>query len=110
MAGDSMRGNCPKCNAPLTAEELRVEPPICPTCKAKLQVLIKANWIYAVLSLTAASGIAKVQGYQSIVFAFWVLIYATIILFLIKFYRWELHLPIKVVEKPDYRLFPKDIS
>jgi len=97
-------GNCPKCNAPLRAEELLVDPPICPTCKAKLQVLIRANWVYAVLSVAVASVIASVQGYQSIVFAFWVLIYATIILFLIKFYRWELHLPIRIMEVPDCQL------
>jgi hypothetical protein len=103
-----MRGYCPKCNAPLTAVELRVNPPICPGCKTKLQVLIKANWVYAVLSIAVASLIASLQGYGSIVFAFWVLIYGTIILFLIKFYRWELHLPIKIVAVPDCQLWPRD--
>ena len=99
-----MKEHCPKCNAPLTADELRVNPPICPGCKTELQVLIKANWVYAVFSVAAASLIASLQGYGSIVFAFWVLIYGTIILGLIKFYRWELHLPIKIVAVPDCSL------
>jgi hypothetical protein len=71
-------------------------------------VLIKANWVYAVLSVAVASIIAGLQGYESIVFAFWVLIYGTIVLFLIKFYRWELHLPIKIVAVPNCQLWPKD--
>jgi uncharacterized protein (DUF983 family) len=108
MVSVSMRGHCPNCNSPLTADELSVNPPICPTCKAELQVLIKANWVYAVLSVAVASIIAGLQGYESIVFAFWVLIYGTIVLFLIKFYRWELHLPIKIVAVPNCQLWPKD--
>ena len=103
-----MRGYCPKCNAPLTADELRVNPPICPGCTTKLQVVIKAEWIYTILSFALALIIATLQGYESIIFAFWVLVYGTIILFLIKFYRWELHLPIRIIAMPDSQLWPRD--
>jgi hypothetical protein len=103
-----MRGYCPKCNAPLTTDELRVSPPICPGCKTELQVLIKANWVYAVISVAVALLTASHQGYKSIVFAFWVLVYGTIILGLIKFYRWELHLPVEIIAVHDLRLWPKD--
>lgn len=101
-----MREKCPKCKAQLTVDELRIIPAICPVCKAQLQVLIKANWIYMVLSIAIACAIAGIQGYKSIVFVFWVLIYGTVILFIIKFYRWELHLPIKVIAVPDCELWP----
>ena len=100
--------NCPKCNHPLATEELRINRPVCPSCKTELQVLLKGNWIYGVLSFAVAALIAHLQGYQSIIFAFWVLIYATIILFFIKFYRWELHLPIRIVPVPDCRLWRSD--
>ncbi len=50
--------------------------------------------------------IAGFQGYKSIVLAFWVLIYGVIILFFVMFYRWELHLPIKIIAVPDCRLWP----
>lgn len=103
-----MRGNCPKCNVVLTAEDLRVNAPICPRCKTTLQVIIKVEWLYTILSFALAWVIASHQGYQSIVFAFWVLIYAAIILFMIKFYRWELHLPIKIVAVPDCQLWSRD--
>jgi hypothetical protein len=100
----SVRGYCPECKTPLIEDDLRRNPVICPGCKTKLQVLIKANWIYAILAVTIASVLARLQGYDSIIFAFWVLIYATGILFLIKFYRWEFHLPIKIVTVPNGRL------
>jgi|ERR1019366_7525677 hypothetical protein len=105
-----MRGNCPKCNASLAADELRVSPPTCPYCKTELQVIIRANWVYAAVSVAVASLIASLQGYKSIVFAFWVLVYGTIILGLIKFYRWELLLPIKIIAVPDYQLWPRDTA
>jgi hypothetical protein len=104
----AIRGKCPKCNSPLTGDELRVDPLICPACKTRLQVLIKGNWVYGVLSVAIASVIAHLQGYESIVFAFWVLIYATIVLAIIKIYRWELHLPIKIAEVPNYQLQSTD--
>lgn len=103
-----MRGNCPKCNSPLTGDELRVDPLICPACKTTLQVYIKANWIYTILSFALAWVIASRQGYESIVFGFWVLIYTVIILFFIMFYRWVLHLPIRIVEVPNAQLWPTD--
>ena len=104
----SIRGSCPKCRFSLTEEELRANPPVCPSCKAKLQVVIKANWIYAVLSLGLAWVIASSRGYESIVLAFWALIYGTVILAVIMFYRWELHLPIRILEVPDCQLWPTD--
>ena len=60
------------------------------------------------IAAAVAVVIGKLQGYESIVFAFWGLIYWTVILFVIKFCRWELHLPIKIVTIPDCRLCPKD--
>jgi hypothetical protein len=103
-----MTGYCPKCNATLTVDELRADPVICPSCKAKLQVSLKGNWMYTALSVALASVTASLQNYASIAFGFWVLIYSAIILFLIKFYRWELHLPIRLIAVPDYRLWPED--
>jgi hypothetical protein len=106
----SIRGHCPKCNAPLTADDLRVAPPTCPTCKTKLQVVIKAEWTYTILSLVLALAVAGIQGHESIGLGFWVLIYAMIILFIIKFYRWELHLPMKILEVPNYQMWSSDTS
>jgi hypothetical protein len=70
---------------------------------AELQVLIRWQWIYLVLSAAVGAMIAYAQGYASIVLAFWALIYTAVILFIIMFYRWELHLPIKIIELPDCR-------
>jgi|ERR1019366_3356887 hypothetical protein len=104
----AIRGKCPNCNSPLTGDELRVDPLVCPACKARLQVLIKAEWTYTVLSFAVALVIGCFQRYESIVFGFWVLIYAAIILLIIKIYRWELHLPIKIAEVPNYQLQSTD--
>lgn len=104
----SIRGRCPKCDAPLRVDELRVSPTVCPSCKAELQVFHKANWVYAVVSLTIGVVVAYLQGHESIILGIWALVYGTVIIAVIKIYRWELHLPIRVVEKPDYRLFPTD--
>ena len=101
----SIRGRCPKCDAPLTADELRVSPTLCPGCKTELQVLIKANGVYAVVSLTIGTLVAYLQGHESIIFGLSVLVYGTVILALIKIYRWELHLPIRIVEIPDCRMW-----
>ena len=106
----SVRGRCPKCDAPLTWDELRVSPAVCPRCKTELHVLIKANWVYTVISLTIGVVVAYLQGLESIILVILALGYGMVILALIKIYRWELHLPIKVVEKPDYRLFPTNTS
>jgi hypothetical protein len=106
----SIRGRCPKCGAPLTVDELRVSPVVCSCCKTELRVLIKANWAYTVVSFTIGVAIAYLQGRESIILAIWALVYGTVILALTKIYRWDLHLPIKVIEKPDYRLFPTDTS
>ena len=105
-----IRGRCPKCDAPLTVDQLRVMELVCPGCKTELQVLIKANWAYTLVSLTAGVAIAYLRGNESIILAIWALFYGMVILAAIKIYRWELHLPIKVVEKPDYRLFPTNPS
>lgn len=91
-------------------DELRVSPTACPSCETELKVFLKANWVYTVLSCSLGLVVAYFQGYESIVCAFWALFYAMVILLAIKFYRWELHLPIKIVEKPDLSLFPKDMS
>lgn len=104
----SIRGRCPKCDAPLTMDELRVMEAVCPLCKTELQVLIKANWAYTVVSLIAGVAIAYLRGNESIILAIWAMVYGVVILGAIKIYRWELHLPIKIVQKPDYRLFPTD--
>jgi O-antigen/teichoic acid export membrane protein len=87
-------------------DELRVSPTVCPRCKTELQVFLKANWVYTVVSLTIGVVVAYLQGHESIILGIWALFYGMVILLVIKIYRWELHLPIKVVEKPDYRLFP----
>lgn len=105
---ESIRGRCPKCDAPLKVDELRVMEAVCPLCKTELQVLIKANWVYTVVSLSAGVAIAYLRGNESIILAIWAMIYGVVILGAIKIYRWELHLPIKIVQKPDYRLFPTD--
>jgi len=105
----SIRGYCPKCKTPLTVDELRVNRLICPGCKTELRALIKANWVYAVLAVAVASLIAYLQGYQSIIFAFWALIYGVVILALIKFFRWELHLPITIVAVLESSVVPRDI-
>ncbi len=73
-------------------------------------VFLKANWVYTVASLIIGGVAAYVQGHESIILAFWALLYGTVILGSIKIYRWNLHLPIKVAAKPDYRLFPTNIS
>jgi hypothetical protein len=92
----------------LTEDDLRGDPLICPSRKTRLQVIIKANWVYAVHSLAIASIVARLQGHDNVVFAFRVLIYGTAILFVIKFYRWELHLPVKIMTVPDARRWPRD--
>lgn len=89
-------------------DELRVMEAVCPLCKTELQVLIKANWAYTVVSLIAGVAIAYLRGNESIILAIWAMVYGVVILGAIKIYRWELHLPIKIVQKPDYRLFPTD--
>jgi hypothetical protein len=91
-------------------DELRVSPTVCPGCKTELQVLLKANWAYPVVSYTIGVVVAYLQGYESIILGILALFYGTVIFGSITIYRWALHLPIKVVEKPDYRLFPKDTS
>ncbi len=106
----SIRGRCPKCDAPLTVDDLRVMKGVCPACKAELQVFLKVGWAYTVVSLAAGVVIAYLQGHESIILAIWALFYGVVILCAITIYRWELHLPIKVVEKTDYRLFPTDPS
>jgi len=106
----TVRGRCPKCDAPLTVNDLRVMEVVCPLCKTELQVLIKANWVYTVVSLTAGVAIAHLRGNESIILAIWAMVYGVVLLGAIKIYRWELHLPIKIVKKPDYRLFPTDPS
>ena len=106
----SVRGQCPKCGARLTLEDLRVDPVVCPACKAELRVFLKSNWAYTVISYSIAVFIAYLQGHKSIILGMWALFYGVVILGAIKIYRWELHLPIKVVEKPDYRLFPTGTS
>lgn len=83
---------------------------VCPACKAELRVVLKANWAYTVVSLAAGVVIAYLRGNESIILAMWAMVYGVVILGAIKIYRWELHLPIKVVEKPDYRLFRTDPS
>lgn len=99
-----MKKTCPNCDGPLTANQLRVYPLICPHCETKLQVHLKANWAYTVLSLAIASLVACLKGYQSIDFIFWTVMYAAAVIFLIKYYRWELHLPIELVVVPDLRI------
>lgn len=106
----SIRGRCPKCDAPLTGDELRISPTVCPCCKTELQVLLRANWVYPLVSYTVGIVVAYLQGHESIILGIWALFYGTVIFGSITVYRWELHLPIKVVEKPDYRLFPTDTS
>ena len=106
----SIRGRCPKCDAPLSVVELRLMELACPACKAELQVLLKANWAYTVVSLTAGIAIAYFRGNESIILAIWAMVYGVVILGAIKIYRWDLHLPIRIVEKPDYRLFRTDSS
>lgn len=106
----SIRGRCPKCDAPLIVENLRADPIVCPACKTELQVFFKAGWVYTVVSCTIGVVVAYFQGHESIILAIWALFYAMVILGSIMIYRWELHLPIKVVERPDLSLFPKDTS
>ena len=106
----SVRGRCPKCQTPLTVDELRVSPTACPSCKTELQVFFKAGWVYTVVSCATGVVVAYLQGYESIILAILSLFYAMLILLVVTIYRWELHLPIRVVEKPDYRLFPTDSS
>ena len=106
----SIRGRCPKCDAPLTVGELRVSPTACLSCKTELQVFFKAGWVYTVVSYTIGVVVAYLRGNESIILGIWALVYGTVILGVITIYRWELHLPIKVVEKPDLSLFPKDTS
>ena len=103
----SIRGRCPKCGVPLTVEELRASPTVCPSCKTELQVFLKANWVYPVVSYTI--GVVSIT-FKATRALFWsgALFYGTVIFGSITVYRWVLHLPIKVVEKPDYRLFPTD--
>ena len=83
---------------------------VCPGCKTELRVLLKAGWAYTLVSLTAGVAIAYLRGNESIILAIMALFYGVVILGAIKIYRWELHLPIKIVKKPDYRLFPTDPS
>lgn len=106
----SIRGRCPKCNAPLTVDELRVSPTVCRSCETELKVLFKAGWVYTVVSCTIGVVLAYLQGLESIILGICGLFYGLVVLGVITTYRWELHLPIKVVEKPDLSLFPKDTS
>lgn len=106
----SVRARCPKCDAPLTVDNLRVSPTVCPRCKTELKVLYKAGWMYTVVSLTIGVVLAYLQGEESIILGLCALFYGAVILGVITTYRWELHFPIKVVEKPDLSLFPKDTS
>ena len=103
-----MRKECPECHAILSEDDLRADPLVCPTCKAQLKVYLKANWAYTVLSYAIAVVITMAEGYDSLAFAFRVLIYGTIILFLIKYCRWELHLPIRLLTVLDCRFWSED--
>jgi hypothetical protein len=91
-------------------DELRVSPTVCPSCETELKVFYKANWVYPAASYTIGVVLAYLQGLESIILGICALFYGTVILGVITTYRWELHLPIKVVEKPDLSLFPKDTS
>ena len=106
----SIRARCPKCDALLGEDELRASPAVCPCCKTELQVFLKANWVYAAVSLTLGVVVAYLQGQESIILAILALFYGVVILGAITIYRWELHLPIKIVEKTDHRLFPTNTS
>lgn len=101
----SVRGQCPKCHTPLWDGDLRVSPIICPGCKTELQVFLKSNWAHTVVSLAIGVLVAYLQGLESIIFGICALFYGMVILLAIKFYRWQLHLPIKIVEKPDQGMF-----
>jgi hypothetical protein len=105
----SVRGQCPKCHTPLWDGDLRVSPIICPGCKTELQVLFKAGWIYTAVSFGLGVAVAYLQGLQSIILGICALFYGVVILGAITTYRWELHLPIKIVEKPDQGMFRADI-
>jgi len=72
-----------------------------------LQVFFKAGWVYTVVSCTIGVVVAYLQGYESIILGLLALFYAMVILLVVTIYRWELHLPIKVVEKPDLSLFSR---
>lgn len=99
------RGSCPKCNSPLTVEELSPIPASCPVCNVELRVVLKAEWVYTALAVAVGAALAALQGAASIVFAFKTLMYTAVVLMLIKLNRWELHLPIKILPVPDYRLW-----
>ncbi len=103
-----IRRRCPKCGAPLTVYELRISPTVCPSCKTELQVFLKANWVYTVVSLTIGVVVAYLQGHESIILGMWALFYGMVILLVIKIYRWQLHLPIRIVEVPDCRFWRAD--
>ncbi len=101
----SVRGRCPKCGVPLTVNELRVRPTVCPSCKTELQVFLKANWVYPVVSYTIGVVVAYLQGYESIILGISALFYGTVIFGSIAIYRWEFHLPIRIAEVPDCRFW-----
>ena len=79
---------------------------VCPGCKTELQIFLKANWAYTVASLTIGVVVAYLRGHESIVLGIWALFYGMVVLLLIKVYRWELHLPIKIVEVPNCSFWP----
>lgn len=101
-----MSWRCPQCAAPLSADDLRPMRLECPRCKTELQVFIMANWVYGVLAFGMACAIATIQGHESIIFAFYVILYTTIILVIIKVHRFELRLPMRIEEVPNSRLWP----
>jgi len=81
---------------------------VCPACKAELRVIMGAGWRYTILSLSVAIAwaIASAQGHQSVIFAFWLIVYTAIISGTIMVYRFVLRLPMHIEIVPDCRLWP----
>jgi hypothetical protein len=88
---------CPQCSTRLTEAELRALPLECPSCRTPLRVVLRANWAYTVVAILLGLLLAWLQGSKSILFAGATLIYASLILFIMKVYRRELGLPARVI-------------
>ncbi len=99
-----MNFSCPKCGRKLQEADLRAQDPVCPKCKSKLHAGLQSEWMYSLLALAVGSILALLQqrNVATILFA---LLYAAILLVLVKTLRWKLHLPLNVVVIPKYRFW-----
>jgi DNA-directed RNA polymerase subunit RPC12/RpoP len=93
---------CPVCGSkPDLAEAIERESFACQNCGTALVVKRKGDWIYLVVSVSAACAIAYAQGLESIMFAGAVLVYSLVGQLALHALSWQLNLPKKLECSPS---------